>query len=93
MNTDKPTDPADKAQGQDQFQSIHRNGYGSDAFTRTMRVARAGGTLAAGEGQQIIKHFEEILYAEEVRTGGCLVACNDRQYCGCWDRIRELSPA
>ena len=50
----KVPDPSEK----DLFQN-HRAGYGDDAFWRAMRIAKNGGTLAAGEGAAIIRYFED----------------------------------
>jgi hypothetical protein len=48
-------------QDTDQFQPVNRRtGYG-DALSMALRIARKGGTLAAGEGALIVEHYEEQL--------------------------------
>lgn len=87
-------DPADKA-FVDTFKTVtnRRAGYSADAFERLMRHARLGGTLQAGEGLQIIEHFEEILY-REVMTRECKTPCGvPPEHCVCWNDVRKLSPA
>lgn len=50
---------------QDKFQN-HRAGYGDAAFERMMKVARKGGTLAAGEGKALIEYYECQLKQEKI---------------------------
>lgn len=52
------------SEGTDQFQPVanRRAGY-SDALGWALKVARKGGTLAAGEGALIIAYYEERLAA------------------------------
>lgn len=89
------SDPADKATFVDTFKTVtnRRAGYSADGFQRMMKVARSGGTLAAGEGQQLIEHFEEILYRQTMQQD-CKTPCGvPQEFCTCWNDVRKLSPA
>jgi hypothetical protein len=65
-------DPADRdADGQFQpAPAVHRAGYGDsdDAKHRLFRLARAGGSLYAGEGKKLIDHYEGAMRAA-IATG------------------------
>lgn len=64
--TTKPTDPSDKAldaAADGNFGGKHTNrraGYG-DQMDMILRIARRGGTLAAGEGLKLIEHYEALV--------------------------------
>lgn len=66
--TTKPTDPSDKAldaAADGNFGGKHTNrraGYG-DQLDMILRIARRGGTLAAGEGLKLIEHYEALVEA------------------------------
>lgn len=65
--SDKPGDPADRtshAEGQDQFQSNHRAGYGTES-ARLLRLIdwirrHPHCTLASGEGALLLKYITEL---------------------------------
>jgi hypothetical protein len=92
------SDPADKAQGQDQFKPVvnRRAGYSTDGFQRIMACARKGGSLSAGEGLQIIQHFEDLLFQYKT-TARCREGCElmkvTPEHCFCWQDVRNCSPA
>lgn len=88
------SDPADK--GQDQFKPVvnRRAGYSADGFQRIMACARKGGSLAAGEGLQIIEHFEELLYRHTMAQDCGGTPCGvPQEFCSCCSDVRKLSPA
>lgn len=77
--TTTPTDPSDKAldaAADGAFGGQHTNrraGYG-DQLDMILRVARRGGTLAAGEGEKLIAHYEALVrkaYLEGFSEAGC----------------------
>jgi hypothetical protein len=90
------TDPADK--GTDQFKPVsnRRAGYSPENFSRILKCARAGGTLQAGEGLQIIEHFEDLLFSylsDDKCRRGCEIQKVTKEFCLCWKDVRNLSPA
>jgi hypothetical protein len=69
-------DPADKldAAADGQFQPVNRRaGYG-DQLERTLRFAKKGACLSAGEGAQLVAHYEGLIrrYVEHLHdVEGC----------------------
>lgn len=81
MPDDKPSDPADKDSGSDQFQQVNRRaGYGDKEarIERILRWARKGATLAAGEGALIVEHYEALLTTLTEELSACRVAAFTR---------------
>ena len=73
-----PTDPADKTLdakadgnfgGKHEQTGSHRSGY-TKPLQMALAVARKGGTLAAGEGLLIVKHYEQRLAEMEQEIDG-----------------------
>ena len=61
-------DPADK--GVDTFTTVanRRAGYG-DKLQMALRIAKAGGTLYAGEGELLVQYYEERIKELQAQLG------------------------